>query len=314
MSLTSQADTKIAQVNPTLAAGDVKVAVDDAAPANATDIPVVDADFTKRVKVTLTEDEMNGDNISIIFSDASGDEWCDLTVNIQTVTSNQFDDLATAANLATVDTVADAIQAVTDNLPDSGALTTIDGIVDAIVADTNELQTDDVPGLIAALNDPTAAAIRTEMDSNSTQLAAIVADTNELQADWVNGGRLDLLIDAIKAITDALPDSGALTSLATAAALATVDTVVDGILADTGTDGVAIATATAQAIADEILKRGIDNVEDTADALSLAAIVLATLESAVSGTTWTIRKSDGTTFTTKTLTTDSAAEPVTGVT
>ena len=29
----------------------------------------------------------------------------------------------------------------------------------AIVADTNELQTDDVPGLIAALNDPTAAAV-----------------------------------------------------------------------------------------------------------------------------------------------------------
>jgi hypothetical protein len=31
--------------------------------------------------------------------------------------------------------------------------------IDLILADTNELQTDDVPGLIAALNDPTAAAI-----------------------------------------------------------------------------------------------------------------------------------------------------------
>ena len=29
-------------------------------------------------------------------------------------------------------------------------------IIDAILADTNELQGDDVPGLIAALNDPTA--------------------------------------------------------------------------------------------------------------------------------------------------------------
>ena len=34
---------------------------------------------------------------------------------------------------------------------------------------------------------PTAAAIRSEIDSNSTQLAAIVADTNELQTDDVPG-------------------------------------------------------------------------------------------------------------------------------
>lgn len=37
-----------------------------------------------------------------------------------------------------------------------------------------------------------------------TEVAAILADTNELQTDWVNGGRLDLLIDAIKAKTDSL--------------------------------------------------------------------------------------------------------------
>lgn len=30
-----------------------------------------------------------------------------------------------------------------------------------------------------------------------TEIAAILADTNELQTDWVNGGRLDLLVDAI---------------------------------------------------------------------------------------------------------------------
>lgn len=51
---------------------------------------------------------------------------------------------------------------------------------------------------------PTAAEIRTEMDSNSTKLAAIVADTNELQTDWTNGGRLDLIIDAILADSNEL--------------------------------------------------------------------------------------------------------------
>lgn len=59
--------------------------------------------------------------------------------------------------------------------------------LDAVLADTNELQTDDIPGAITGLNDPTAAAIRTEIDSNSTQLATIVADTNELQTDDVPG-------------------------------------------------------------------------------------------------------------------------------
>ena len=54
--------------------------------------------------------------------------------------------------------------------------------------------------VVAAL--PTKEEIRAEIDANSTQLAAILADTNELQTDWTNGGRLDLLIDGIKAVTD----------------------------------------------------------------------------------------------------------------
>jgi len=64
---------------------------------------------------------------------------------------------------------------------------------------------------------PTAAAIRTEIDSNSTQLAAIVADTNELQGDWVDGGRLDLILDA----------------RASQSSVDTIDGIVDAILVDT---------------------------------------------------------------------------------
>ena len=33
-------------------------------------------------------------------------------------------------------------------------------------------------------------------------LDAVLADTNELQTDWANGGRLDVIIDTIKAVTD----------------------------------------------------------------------------------------------------------------
>jgi hypothetical protein len=93
LSLISQANTKIMQANPTLAAGDFKVAIDDGAPANFATLPVVDADFTKRVKVELSAAEMNGDNITLICSDAAGAEWCDLVINLQTV-ARQIDDLA----------------------------------------------------------------------------------------------------------------------------------------------------------------------------------------------------------------------------
>jgi len=91
--LVSQANTKILQVSPTLAADDVKVAIDDGAPNNLATLPVVDADFTKRVKVALSAGEMNGDRISIIFADAAGAEWCDLIIDIAT-SVRQVDDLA----------------------------------------------------------------------------------------------------------------------------------------------------------------------------------------------------------------------------
>lgn len=42
-------------------------------------------------------------------------------------------------------------------------------------------------------------------------------------------GTVDTVVDAIKAVTDLLPDAGALSSLATASAVTTVDTVVDAI-------------------------------------------------------------------------------------
>ena len=124
VSLISQANTKIMQVNPTLAVGDFKVATDDGAPGYLTTIPIVDADFTKRVKVTLSADEMNGDNITVIASDAADDEWCDLTVNLQT-TITQIDGLAPASeydtemahlDAANLPADVDSIKAITDKV------------------------------------------------------------------------------------------------------------------------------------------------------------------------------------------------------
>lgn len=93
VSLEDKANPGLFKASPTLAAGDVKVSTDDGAPGNIATLPTVDADFTKRLKVSLSAGEMNGDNVTVIFSDAAGAEWYDLIVNIQT-TARQIDDLA----------------------------------------------------------------------------------------------------------------------------------------------------------------------------------------------------------------------------
>jgi len=215
------------------------------------------------------------------------------------------------APVGTVDTVVDAIKAKTDNLPAAPAAAgdipaaaaiadavwdearsghtgagsfgqgvasvqgNVTGSVASVTAGVTVTTNNDKTGYALATTPPTAVQIRQEMDANSTQLAAIVADTNELQQELANGGRLDLLIDAILEDTAVIGAAGAgLTAIpwnaawdaevqsectdalaaydpptnaemvartlaaadyATAAALATVDGIVDEILTDTGT-------------------------------------------------------------------------------
>lgn len=98
--LRSQADTRLLQANPTLASGDAKVSKDGGALANLTTLPSVIASSAV-VKIELSSTEMNADNVTILLSDASGGQWCDLIINLQTA-ATQFDDLATA-------TIADAV-------------------------------------------------------------------------------------------------------------------------------------------------------------------------------------------------------------
>lgn len=74
-------------------------------------------------------------------------------------------------------------------------------------ADSDTLET--LSDEIAAVKAETAAILvdtGTTLDGNIT---AILADTNEVQAELADGGRTDLLIDAIKAKTDNLPASPA---------------------------------------------------------------------------------------------------------
>jgi hypothetical protein len=96
----------------------------------------------------------------------------------------------------------------------------------------------------------------------------------------------------------------------------TVGTNVDAILVDTGTTLPASIAALPTAVqnADALLIRSVSNTEDAAGEHTLTGIILAMLESSITDTTWTIRKTGGDTFATKTVTKDANADPITGVT
>lgn len=91
--LTSQADVKLQQVNPTIAAGDITRSLDGGAFGNLTTLPDVEPDGGATVRVQLSAAEMTADNITVRFRDAVGAQWCDQVVVIQT-TAVQIDDLA----------------------------------------------------------------------------------------------------------------------------------------------------------------------------------------------------------------------------
>lgn len=73
-----------------------------------------------------------------------------------------------------------------------GTLNALDGLLDGIIADI---------GVFPSANYATLAAYVEDIRS---RLIVILADTNELQTDWADGGRLDLLLDAVKAKTDTI--------------------------------------------------------------------------------------------------------------
>ena len=148
MGLPSQGTAGTFQANATIAAGDFKVSTDGGALSNLDTIPAVTPASGKMVKITLSTTEMNGNNVTVIASDAAGDEWYDVIVNIAT-TAQQIDDLSTQTSVNTIDTVVDAILIDTAEIGTAGAgltalatqtsVDTVDSNVDAIKITTDKI-------------------------------------------------------------------------------------------------------------------------------------------------------------------------------
>jgi len=175
----------------------------------------------------LTTATLKVDQIFVAYAESVVNYIGDGTVLTEASgTGDQLTAIATAANLTTLDGKVDDMQGATFSTS-----------TDSLEAIRDRGDTAWTTG--AGGSSPTVIEIRQEMDSNSTQLAAIVADTNELQGDWVDGGRLDLILDAVLVDTNDLQTNQGnwltVTGFATEAKQDTMQTDVSAILVDTAT-------------------------------------------------------------------------------
>lgn len=144
-----------------------------------------------------------------------------------------------------------------------------------------------------------------------TGSAHIAADIHDLQPAVIEAQHFALgAVDANAVAADASSEIATAVRTELATELARIDVTVGSRLATASYT----APPTATTIADSVLGRNVSNVESTAAEHSICTLVLAALESSVIGTSWTIKRTDGTTtHATKTVTTDASAEPITGV-
>lgn len=197
-----------------------------------------------------------------------------------------------------------------------------------------------------------AALVSGRMDSSTGAMAANVITATSIAADAITAAKIaDGAIDAATfaagainaaaiaadAITDAKVasdvtiasvtgsvgsvagqtlanlDAAVSTRLAAGSYTAPDNASIAAILADTGTDGVAISNATILAIADALLNRDMSAVSDTNARSPLNALRTLRNKFSISGGVITFTKEDdATTAFTSTLTSDAAAEPVIG--
>lgn len=178
-------------VAATFAAGDVTISKDNGAEVNTTNLPV---DEGKGYSLILTSAELQCAQARISIVDQTATKvWLDTEVVINTygdASAMHAFDLDTASTAQTGDTYALA--------NGTAGFVAIDTVVDSILVDTGTTLQAELDAIQAAvITNAAGVDIAADIIALKAETALIVADTNELQTDWLNGGRLDLLLDAI---------------------------------------------------------------------------------------------------------------------
>ena len=188
--------------------------------------------------------------------------------------------LADNGTTATFDRTTDALEVLgAAAVTLDGKVDVIDGIVDSILVDTAEIGV--------------AGAGLTEAGGTGDHLTAIDLPDQTMNITGNLSGSVGSVTGAVGSVTAGV----------------TVSTISANVITAS-----ALASDAANEIADAVLLRNVSNVESTAGEHTLCTVVLAMLENSISGTTLTIKRTDGTTtHATKTLTLDAAADPITGV-
>lgn len=225
VALTSVADTDNFKTSPTLAAGDITVSKDGGNFQNIGTLPT-QVQSTGVLPVALTADEMNADNVVVLFHDASGDEWQDLVVNIQT-TARQVDDLAfpTTAGRSIDVTAGGAVGVDWANV--EGATTTV-ALTGTSIRTASDVETDtqDIQNRLPA------ALVTGRIDASVGAMAAGVVTAAAIATGAVDADAL--AADAGSEIADAVWDEALAGHATTGTAGKTLNTAAAGTAAGAG--------------------------------------------------------------------------------
>ena len=216
------------QVNPTLDAADFRISINGGAFAALTNTPTVTPSGGAQVVIVLAAAETTsagaGGRIHLRCSDSSGNEWQDVAVEIE-VFATAEDTLVTLA-----DNAISASKIASDAIT---AAKIADGAIDAATFAAGA-----ITATVIANDAITAAKIATNaIDADAIASDAITELQNGLATSTAVAtltAYVDTEVGAIKTVTDALPDSGALTGIINN---------ITAILDDTSTSGVKVDAA-----------------------------------------------------------------------
>jgi hypothetical protein len=177
-------------------------------PANVYDSFILGTDYLQTHAVEITNDLITAAAIANGAIDAN--TFAAGAINAAAIADSAIDLATFAADAKTGSALKANVETITAGAITAAAIA--NGAIDNATFAADVGSTAYATNIIALAADKaianaalaTQASVNTIDDLLDTEVAAILADTNELQTDLVNGGRLDLLIDAIKAKTDSL--------------------------------------------------------------------------------------------------------------